>query len=75
MEDKKITCIYAGCDTEFLHSVKDQEFYAGKNYVDPKYCKVHREQRKMEKLARDGVKVFNPVIDKQNLDDYFDKQS
>jgi hypothetical protein len=55
MNDKYIKCLYTGCDTEFLHSVKDQEFYASNNYVDPKYCKFHREQRKADKLKQQNA--------------------
>lgn len=65
LEDKKIVCQFIGCESEFIHSAKEQEFYAEKMYVDPKYCKFHREQRKAEKLRKE-----KELHDKTPLDNY-----
>lgn len=48
-EDKTIPCSFIGCGDTFIHSARDQEFYAENKYVDPKYCKFHREQRKADR--------------------------
>ena len=69
MEDKKIMCAYMGCETEFIHSVRDQEFYAKYKYVDPKYCKFHREMRKADKLKKEEMNKSTDIdgaIDKLN---------
>lgn len=65
MQDKQIKCVFVGCDEDFIHSVKDQEFYAEKGYVDPKYCKFHREIRKADKLRKE-----KELKDKIPLDNY-----
>jgi hypothetical protein len=48
MEDKKIVC--KDCGTEFVFTVKEQEFYKEKGLEnDPKRCKACRDKRKQEK--------------------------
>lgn len=48
MEDKKITC--KDCGTEFVFTVREQEFYKEKGLEnDPKRCKACRDKRKKEK--------------------------
>ena len=48
--DKEIIC--AGCGDTFIFSVREQSFYASKNFSDPKRCKNCREKRKAEKEAK-----------------------
>ncbi len=47
-QDKKITCV--DCGTEFLFTVRDQEFYAEKGFTnEPKRCKACRDKKKAQK--------------------------
>lgn len=42
--DKTIRC--KDCSTEFVYSVRDQEFYKTNNFDDPKRCKDCRAKKK-----------------------------
>jgi hypothetical protein len=37
--DLTLTCIEPNCRAQFIHSVRDQEFFASKGYTPPKRCK------------------------------------
>lgn len=45
-ESKVLNCQEEGCDTEFEFTASDQEFYAEKEFSDPKRCKPCREKKK-----------------------------
>lgn len=48
MKDKTIVC--KDCGKEFIHTVRDQEFYKEKGYEnDPVRCRDCRNKRKAEK--------------------------
>lgn len=51
-EDKHLKCLWKTDDTvcgrEFTWTVKDQAFYAEKQFSAPKYCREHREMRKKQ---------------------------
>jgi hypothetical protein len=49
--DEELTC--ADCGGKFLHSAKDQEFFAGKGYQEPRRCKPCRQAKK-EQRGGDG---------------------
>ncbi len=79
-QDKTIECAFIGCGEVFIHSVKDQEFYADTTkhkdiFQDPKYCKFHREQRKANKLKKEQESniIFNPVLDKISGHEFIEK--
>lgn len=42
--DKNIKCI--DCGVEFLHSVRDQEFYTAQSFSEPKRCRDCRAKKK-----------------------------
>ena len=44
MADKILLC--GTCGGEFVFSVREQEFYAGMGYVDPRHCGPCRRVRK-----------------------------
>lgn len=44
MEDREIQC--ADCQTPFVFSAQEQEFYAERGFQEPKRCKTCRESRK-----------------------------
>jgi CxxC-x17-CxxC domain-containing protein len=44
MEDKQLVC--QTCSTEFTFTVKDQEFYIGKGFQEPRKCKPCRDASK-----------------------------
>jgi hypothetical protein len=46
-QDKELTC--ADCRGKFLHSAKDQEFFAEKGFEPPKRCKDCRQAKKAER--------------------------
>lgn len=49
MEDKEIKCISGHakeCEGTFIFSAKDQEYYAERQFVEPKRCKPCREEHK-----------------------------
>jgi len=47
-KDKTIKCV--DCDTEFVFTAREQEFYAEKGFNnEPKRCKDCRDKRKAEK--------------------------
>lgn len=51
MKDKTIVC--KDCGKEFVHTVRDQEFYKEKGYEnDPVRCRDCRNKRKAEKNQR-----------------------
>ncbi len=50
MKDKKIVC--SDCGTEFVFTVREQEFYAEKGFSEPKRCKDCREKRKQERVQK-----------------------
>ena len=43
-QDKELTC--SDCGGKFLHSAKEQEFFAEKGFQEPKRCKDCRQARK-----------------------------
>lgn len=43
MEDRDITCVQ--CQTPFVFTAKDQQFYTERGFQDPKRCKGCRENR------------------------------
>jgi hypothetical protein len=43
MPDRDIICV--DCTTKFIFSEKEQEFFKGKNFQDPKRCKTCRKAR------------------------------
>jgi hypothetical protein len=43
-QDKELTC--SDCGGKFLHSAKDQEFFAEKGFSEPKRCKSCRQAKK-----------------------------
>lgn len=45
-EDIKITCL--SCQTEFIFTIGEQEFYAERGFAQPKRCPACRKQRKLE---------------------------
>ena len=47
-KDKTIKCV--DCNTEFVFTAREQEFYAEKGYNnEPKRCKECRDKKKAEK--------------------------
>jgi hypothetical protein len=44
MEDKTLKCL--DCGTEFVFTVREQEFYAQNGFTEPKRCKPCRDARK-----------------------------
>lgn len=42
--DKTIKC--CDCGTDFIHAVRDQEFFATNNFSDPKRCRDCRAKKK-----------------------------
>jgi len=48
MEDKTLVC--RACNKEFVHTVRDQEFYIEKGYTnEPKDCRDCRYAKKQER--------------------------
>ena len=45
-EDIKIKC--QDCGTEFVFNVAEQNFYEEKGFVQPKRCRLCRQNRKMK---------------------------
>jgi hypothetical protein len=43
-QDKELTCV--DCRGKFLHSAKDQEFFAERDFSEPKRCKPCRQAKK-----------------------------
>ncbi|TSC92286.1 MAG: hypothetical protein CEN91_499 [Candidatus Berkelbacteria bacterium Licking1014_85] len=54
MEDKTLTC--ADCNGEFAWTANEQQFYADRNYTQPKRCKDCRDKFK-QKLRDTQVKT------------------
>jgi hypothetical protein len=52
MPDKTLKCV--ACHQEFPFTEGEQEFYAARQYTDPKRCKPCRDERKAQK---DGAAV------------------
>ncbi|HYG78649.1 MAG TPA: zinc-ribbon domain containing protein [Planctomycetota bacterium] len=50
LRDKTLTC--CDCNASFVFTVRDQEFFAAKNYSEPRRCKPCRE---IKKAKRDNV--------------------
>ena len=50
LEDKWLKC--QDCGDEFLHTAKDQRFYAEKGFGEPKRCKPCRALKKQRAAAR-----------------------
>lgn len=48
MEDKKLQC--TECGKEFIHTVKDQNFFNKNQYSDPKRCLPCRTRRRNIKI-------------------------
>ena len=46
-QEQELTC--ADCRGKFLHSAKDQEFYAERGFSEPKRCKECRQARKEQR--------------------------
>ena len=46
-QDKELTC--ADCGGKFLHSTKDQEFFAERGFSEPKLCKECRQAKKEQR--------------------------
>jgi hypothetical protein len=46
-QDKELTC--SDCRGKFLHSAKDQEFFAEKGFQEPKRCKDCRQAKKAQR--------------------------
>ena len=46
LQDKYLVCTEKECGTEFLFSVKDQEFFKSKGFGDPKRCPSCRKAKK-----------------------------
>ena len=46
-QDKELTC--SDCGGKFLHSAKDQEFFAEKGFQELKRCKDCRQAKKAER--------------------------
>ena len=51
-QDKTLTC--TDCQTDFAWSVKEQEFFAEKNFDPPKRCLPCRKKRRAQKKERPG---------------------
>jgi Probable zinc-ribbon domain len=51
-QDKELTC--SDCRGKFLHSAKDQEFFAEKGFSEPKRCKPCRQAKKEGREDRRG---------------------
>lgn len=49
-EDKTINC--PDCKKDFTFTVRDQEFYAEKDFTPPKRCKPCRDERKKQREQR-----------------------
>ena len=47
-EDKEIVCKL--CGKKFIFTVGEQEFYASKNFPEPKHCKGCAKKRRMKFL-------------------------
>lgn len=45
MPDKTLTC--KDCSASFVHSDKDQKFYAQKGFTDPKRCGPCRKKKRL----------------------------
>ena len=52
MPDKTIKCV--DCKQDFTFTEGEQDFYAEREYTDPKRCKDCREKRKAEKGKKGG---------------------
>ena len=52
MEDKELICIDGG--EAFIFTVRDQEFFAGKGFSDPKRCPKHRQIKKQQRAQYDA---------------------
>lgn len=48
--DQNLTCI--DCNTPFVFTASEQEFYKQQNFSSPKRCKACRMKRKAEKNTR-----------------------
>ncbi len=46
LEDKYLVCTESNCGNEYLHSVRDQEFFASKGFGEPKRCPACRKAKK-----------------------------
>jgi len=47
---KDLTLICQNCNSEFVFSVGEQQFYADKNLTTPKFCPICRAIKTSEKL-------------------------
>jgi len=48
-QDKVLTC--ATCGRKFTFTIREQEFYRDKNFIEPKHCRECRQQRKVRRQA------------------------
>jgi len=48
-QDKVLTC--ATCGRSFTFTVREQEFYLEKKFIEPKHCRECRQQRKVRRQA------------------------
>lgn len=53
-QDKELTC--TDCGGKFLFSARDQEFFAGKGFQEPKRCKECRQAKKAQRGEDDRGK-------------------
>lgn len=53
MEKKDIVIVCNSCNTEFLFTVGEQEFYGKLNFLEPKKCKQCRDARKVNRYQKD----------------------
>jgi hypothetical protein len=51
-QDKELTC--SDCGGKFLHTAKEQEFFAEKGFQEPKRCKDCRQAKKAERGGGEG---------------------
>jgi hypothetical protein len=67
-EDKEITCM--DCKATFTWTVRDQEFYAEKQFTAPKRCKVCAKARRAYIEAHPNQSSRKPAqAPKRNRDD------
>lgn len=59
MEDIIITCANPTCEEKRVFTVKDQEFYSGKGFSTPKYCRTHSAERRAAHNSRDAARSDN----------------
>lgn len=50
--DKSLKC--RDCGAAFIYSAKDQQFYAERNFCEPRRCKSCRQRNKENRAAREA---------------------